>query len=748
MRGRHRKRTGLLSAARRRRDGGRRFAPPIWTGLETRRHLLGVVLVVCSLIASGTALAADETTTTTEPSTTTTVEASTTTTMPEESTTSFPDSTSTTVESPTTTTIPSETTTTAPVIGTVPTTPTITPRDPNPPDPEPEASEFRVGSLPAPPMVFPLLGPRSYIDTFGAPRDGGRRRHAGIDIFAEKGVPVVSIAGGVIEEIGEQTLAGQYVIVLHDSGWRSKYLHFDDDTPGTDDGRALGYAEGIFVGQRVEAGTILGFVGDSGNAESTVPHLHFGLFQPNGLPINPYRALVQAPEAEAVYPTPPVRTFNTELVGHLDPDRSGFNGSLAVSGDHIYIGTLGNEDVCPGTGVRVVDVSEPSAPAKVTAFAAADEFPRTSTENLWVGAVDTTGFEGKIAVVGLRLCDESARSGVGGRFAGLAIYDVTDPADPVLLSTVDSGEQTRGVYDIDVYTDGRRIMAVATVPDSYLDRDDGMGDVRVYDLTDIENVVQVSDWDVRQDAPPLLTEALRARVGDDSLSAQSVTWAGAEQVVVAHSAAGLVTLDVADPSRPVYVGSTSIHDAYGLVTRTTAGETHGVEAQSGWVLSDSYLVQNDLGLQPMVDENGEATGWGRQSIYDQSDPSHPRLVSTIGTYRSLLDLDGQVLSDGYYNARASRPFGDSFELVAWLSDGVRVVDLRDPARPMEVASFTPPPRPDPHGWWTAPDGSRELPLVWSVETHGQFVYMSDVNSGLWVFRLRIPVVDRGVPGPQ
>jgi hypothetical protein len=405
----------------------------------------------------------------------------------------------------------------------------------SPPDPAPVESEFEVGTRPAPSIVFPLTGPHSFRNTFGAPRDGGLRRHAGIDIFARKGVPIVAVADGVIEKISEGVLAGRYVIVRHRGGWRSKYMHLDTDTPGTDDGLALGYAEDIEEGMSVAAGTILGFVGDSGNAETTLPHLHFALHQPDGLPINPYRALAKAPEAEAVYPTPVVHTLNTQLVGHLDPDRVGFNAAIAFGADHVFMGTWGNDEICPGTGVRVIDVSDPSEPVRVTAFAGDDDFPGTATDSVWVGRVITPTFVGEIAAVGLRLCDEDAMGRVGGRFAGFAIYDVSDPANPVLMSAVHSGERTHGVSHIEVLYRAGRLLAAATVPQSHLDHPDALGDLRIYELTDLLNVELLSDWDVRRDGPPLLVEALAAPAGEEALAGRSVTWTGPEQIVVAHS---------------------------------------------------------------------------------------------------------------------------------------------------------------------------------------------------------------------
>lgn len=606
--------------------------------------------------------------------------------------------------------------------------------------------DFRVGRLRAPPIVFPVIGPHSFVDTFGALRDGGRRRHAGIDIMARKGVPIVAVAAGVIEKVDVGALAGQYVVVRHDDGWRSKYLHLDNDTPGTDDGLGFGYAKGIHVGMRVQAGTVLGFVGDSGNSERTVPHLHFGLYQPNGLPINPYRALVGAPVAEPVYPTPVVRTFNTELVGHLIPERSGFNSNIAVNGDHVYLGSGGWGDICPGTGVRVIDVSDPARPEVVADFAGADEFPGTAISSVSVERVATQEFQVVLAVVALQLCDESRTARVAGRFAGLAVYDVGVPTNPVLLSTVHSGDHTGGASHVDLIADGDRLLAAATVPQSLLDHPDSLGDVRIYDLTQVFDIEELADWDVRRDGPSLLAETLRTLVGDRSLAGQSASWADPHHLVVSHAAAGLVTVDVSDARSPIYVGSTATQETYGYLFGPRSKVVGDLFVGDGWRFGDSLLVQNDHRLQPTIGPDGEPASWGRQRLFDLTDEANPRPVSTIGTPGR--DLDNASPFDGIYSPRASTRFGDSFQLVAWLSDGVRIIDLKDPSKPREVAYFVPPSRPDPQGWWAAPDGTREFALAWDIATDGELVYLSDVNSGLWIFRVIFLDVARPIPFPE
>ena len=720
--------------------------------------MLGLVVVAILVAVSGTAGAANEakpTTTTTESTTTTTLEPSTTTTTVAESTTTTVSSSTTVTSNPSssTTTIPSSTSTTlATTTTTLATTTTTNPAHDGPAehDPEPELVDFKVGTMRPPAIVFPLAGPRAFIDTFGAPRDGGLRRHAGIDIFARKGVPVVAVADGVIEDVSEEYLAGQYVIVRHDGGWRSKYLHLDDDTPGTDDGLGTGYASGVEVGLRVSAGTLLGFVGDSGNAESTVPHLHFGLFQPNGLPVNPYRALVNAPDVEMAPLDAGMRALNTELVGRLDPDLRGFNAGLALHGDQVYMGTWGNDEVCPGTGVRVIDVSDPAQPIRLTSFAGADEFRGTAADSIWVGDVHTAAFDGSVAVVGLRLCDEQRWASPSGQFAGFAIYDVTEPDNPILMSEVHSGPGTSGARDVDVVSDREGVVAVVTIPGSHLDHPDGLGDVRFYDLTDPAAAVALSDWSLRGNGPPLLVGLMALGAGDLPLDAVSATWGGSGQVIVAHPAVGLVAVDASDPKRPVQIAMASPLETFGLVDGEFAGSPGQSPpgAHSGWVLDDSLLIQDDHRLEPPPDELGVALGWGQQVFYDVADGAIPRSIATFGTERSKPGVDGEIGLDGLYGVRGSAPFGEGKEAVAWSSDGLRVVDVQDPDSPTEVAYFVPASIPDPQGWWVAPDGTREMSLAWSAAVDDGFVYLVDANSGLWILRVTIPAKDSRLPAPQ
>jgi hypothetical protein len=138
-------------------------------------------------------------------------------------------------------------------------------------------------------MFFPIIGETSYRDTFGACRGSGcSRSHQGVDMMAPKMTVIVAVADGTVgwmhNEQGGKCCA---MALRHDDGWESWYIHMNNDTPGTDDGQGWGFAPGIERGTWVRAGQHIGWVGDSGNAENTAPHLHFELHQPDGTVVNP-----------------------------------------------------------------------------------------------------------------------------------------------------------------------------------------------------------------------------------------------------------------------------------------------------------------------------------------------------------------------------------------------------------------------------------------------------------------------------
>jgi murein DD-endopeptidase MepM/ murein hydrolase activator NlpD len=147
-------------------------------------------------------------------------------------------------------------------------------------------------------LVFPVDGDHHFSDSFWAGRSHGF--HTGQDIMADKMTPVVAVADGYVRLVNWTSQSHMNrsrcctLVIRHDDGWESWYIHLDNDTTGTDDGQGWGIKRNIAPGVRVSAGQHIAWVGDSGNAESTAPHLHFELHAPDGTVVNPYSSLVAA----------------------------------------------------------------------------------------------------------------------------------------------------------------------------------------------------------------------------------------------------------------------------------------------------------------------------------------------------------------------------------------------------------------------------------------------------------------------
>jgi murein DD-endopeptidase MepM/ murein hydrolase activator NlpD len=142
---------------------------------------------------------------------------------------------------------------------------------------------WQVMTAPAPRhLAVPVAGvrPAMLVDTWGAPRGEGRS-HRGIDIFARRGTPVVTPVPGIVIGIGQDRLGGNVVRVLGPGRQVHYFAHLE------------AFAD-IAPRQWLRPGDIVGFVGDTGNARGTPPHLHYGLYAFGGA-INPFPLLRARP---------------------------------------------------------------------------------------------------------------------------------------------------------------------------------------------------------------------------------------------------------------------------------------------------------------------------------------------------------------------------------------------------------------------------------------------------------------------
>ncbi|MGH2727817.1 MAG: M23 family metallopeptidase [Actinomycetota bacterium] len=127
---------------------------------------------------------------------------------------------------------------------------------------------------------FPVVGYVWYHDDYGAPRYTPYfHLHEGIDLFAVAGTPVIATVDGVISKIADGSIGGISIWLAGDDGITYYYGHLQ------------GYAPGVVAGKRVRLGEIMGYVGDTGVAQGTYPHLHFEIHPGGGLPVSPKHGL-------------------------------------------------------------------------------------------------------------------------------------------------------------------------------------------------------------------------------------------------------------------------------------------------------------------------------------------------------------------------------------------------------------------------------------------------------------------------
>jgi murein DD-endopeptidase MepM/ murein hydrolase activator NlpD len=125
----------------------------------------------------------------------------------------------------------------------------------------------------------PVGRPRAFVDTFGAPRPGGRT-HQGIDLMAPFGTPIYAAQSGRFEQ-NENSLGGTSALVYAANGDFTYYAHMSS------------YA-GVADGSTVTAGTMIGHVGNTGDARGGPYHLHFEYHPGGGAAVDPYSMLKAA----------------------------------------------------------------------------------------------------------------------------------------------------------------------------------------------------------------------------------------------------------------------------------------------------------------------------------------------------------------------------------------------------------------------------------------------------------------------
>jgi hypothetical protein len=169
------------------------------------------------------------------------------------------------------------------------------------------------GGVPA--IVFPVVGSVTYSDDFGQPRSGGS--HEGNDLLADKRAPAVAVEPGTVKYWTTSASAGCMLYLYGDSGTMYEYIHLNNDLTAANDNKGTctkGVAYAVANGARVDTGQVIGYVGDSGDANGIHPHLHFEVHPKGKQAVDPYPFIKKAPHLLVAAPSPG-SAFTLRLTG-------------------------------------------------------------------------------------------------------------------------------------------------------------------------------------------------------------------------------------------------------------------------------------------------------------------------------------------------------------------------------------------------------------------------------------------------
>ena len=435
------------------------------------------------------------------------------------------------------------------------------------------------------------------------------------------------------------------------------------------------------------------------------------------------------PESEAAAGS----SRNMAAVGHDDLGGRGFNADVWVHERYAYVGSWGFSDwasgshqrFCPNDGVAVVDTRDAAHPDQAATLASP---PGTSAEDVVVFTAAHGLLAGRdIAVVGIQVCGGDRYD--TAFFRGLQVFDVTNPAAPKELGRLNTGCCTRGLHELEVQhrPDLGRTFVYASVPASeYADAQSpsgrrdvmGRGDFRLIDVTNPSLPVEVSNWGVYHDLgmPPGVGLGCDPDIEYGHSAEPS---ADGKLAFVSYWDNGFIALDVSDPAEPTFKGRT-------VYPANADGDGHS----SNYDERRRLLFAAD---EDFCKTSGPSTekGFGYLRVFDYSNLAAPR---QIGTFKTPNSSGSKDVKAGDYTIHNPLLVGTDL-YISWYTDGIRVVDARDPRRLREVAHFVPPAvnnpiNPSQRGvltnatqvWGVAYDEARDL------------VYASDMNSGLWILR--------------
>jgi hypothetical protein len=418
---------------------------------------------------------------------------------------------------------------------------------------------------------------------------------------------------------------------------------------------------------------------------------------------------------------------NMTVVGHTNLGDRGFNGDVWVHKDHAYVGHWGFQDWATGND-RFCPEQPDSGVAVVDVSDPANPTRVATLQNpAGTSAEDVVVYQDglrDIAAAGIQWCGGSRYDANADR--GLMLWDVTDPANPAQIGYLKTLCCTRGVHEFEVerHANGR-IYAYATVPTSrYADANTASG-YRDENGDGDFRLIDITD----PENPAQVSDWGIQDIGGPFFGGQGCD----PDANYGHGA---------EPSEDGTLVFLSYWDSGFIALDVTnpaipvfKGRTTYPAAADGDAHSSNY--DDASGLLFTADEDfcktsgsGIEKGFGYLRVYDYSNLAAP---VQIGEYRTPQSLGTDDQAAGDYTIHNPLLVGDTI-YASWYSDSVRVIDVSTPSAPTEVASFVPPAgqnpvKPSQRGTLT------NTPQVWGVVVDSGLVYASDMNTGLWILEV-------------
>ena len=426
---------------------------------------------------------------------------------------------------------------------------------------------------------------------------------------------------------------------------------------------------------------------------------------------------------------------NMKLIGHADLGMRGYNADVWVHEQYAYVGA--GASATGRRAARSASARSRRSRASRSSTRATRRNPRqvaklqqpaaTSIEDVVVYTAKYGKLAGRdIAVGGIQVCGVSRYD--TGVFRGLIAWDVTTPSRPVELGRIDTGAARAGCTSSrssTAPTSGGRSSTLRPASEyddaaSPTGRRDvkGRGDFRLIDVTDPAAPVETANWGVRRNGGPGLPAAGHRQRPRPDLRPQRRALRRRQARVRRLWDSGFIDLDVTDPRSRSTAGARRTRRPPTATATRRSSTRRATCCSPPTRTSQDVDVEDREGLRlPARWRPAAAGGW-----------------SQVGTFKTANATGTNDTKAGDYTIH--NPLLDGTDLyVSWYTDGIRVLDSRNPAAIVEVASFVPPAfnnpvQPSQRGTLT------NAQQVWGVayDKARDLVFGSDMNSGLWIVK--------------